>query len=61
MPFILVMCDHYHTYLSVSAFSSLYRLFIVVSLSLSLSSSVDFLQIITVVFVQYGHYPSQLL
>ena len=40
MPFMLEMYDHYHTYLSVSVFSSLYLTFIVVFLSHSLKKYV---------------------
>jgi hypothetical protein len=59
MPFILVMYDQYHTYLSVSAVTILYQLFIVVFLSVL--NSIDLPQIITVVFLQYSHCTSQLL
>ena len=78
MPFILVMCDQYHTYFaSICSHQSLPTFHCgALSLSLSLSLSLcararthththtngmDLPQIITVVFLQYSHYTSQLL
>jgi len=63
MPFILVMCNQYRTYfVSISSHQSLPTFHCRFSLPpLPLLNSMDFPQIITVVFLQYSHYTSQLL